>query len=541
MALSATTIFEVRSDGSDTLNGGAFDPGQTAGMFTDGAAASATGASPVFSSASYNFVAGDVGAWIYIASGTNWTAGWYQIASVASNNATLSAAIGAAVLATQHGMTTVDGCATTASPTGATWTIDYSQQAAAKFAYTDLASAGTGLTVSSVAKPFGKQHVGNAIVITGGTNFNTGRYVIASVAAVTFIATVVGPTNITTGAGVNGTGGLGGGVANPGTITGLCVAGNQVAIKAATYTISSTTANITNGRLAPSSTYAFGYSTNRHHNNTDTKPILQATVGSMTIYTNSSSSRVIVNVTVDGNGQSSVALVSDGQAFRCHLTGQTAVPANGPMLISCTITSCSTAFSSTAAMFFCEAYANTATPFINGGNLAYYVGCIARSNTGAATDGFAGAGYAVGCVAYANGRHGFANTRTAINCVAEGNTGAGFVFPGSTAWNMGTISCAAYNNTGGATSGTPLPGNLINFLTLTDGSPFVDAANSNFALNNTALRGALLRAVGYPATFPSGLTANYADIGVAQHADPVAAKPNIFDSGIIRSVPHDSY
>ena len=35
MALSASTIWEVETGGSDTANGGAFDPSQTAGMFTD--------------------------------------------------------------------------------------------------------------------------------------------------------------------------------------------------------------------------------------------------------------------------------------------------------------------------------------------------------------------------------------------------------------------------------------------------------------------------------------------------------------------------
>ncbi len=62
-------------------NGGGFDTG-VAGFPTDGAATVATSSAPVFTSASYNFVAGDVGAWIYIKSGTNWTAGWYQITVV---------------------------------------------------------------------------------------------------------------------------------------------------------------------------------------------------------------------------------------------------------------------------------------------------------------------------------------------------------------------------------------------------------------------------------------------------------------------------
>ena len=98
MALSANLIWEVESGASDTLNGGGFDPSLTAGMFTDGAATSATGAAPVFSSVSYNFVTGDAGAWVYIASGSNWTPGWYKISSVGANAATLNATIGQAAL-----------------------------------------------------------------------------------------------------------------------------------------------------------------------------------------------------------------------------------------------------------------------------------------------------------------------------------------------------------------------------------------------------------------------------------------------------------
>ena len=97
MALSAFTIAEVETGGSDSANAGLFDPSQVAGGgFTDGAATVATSAAPVFTSASYNFVAGNVGAWLFIASGTAWIPGWYKIASVASNAATLGAGIGTA-------------------------------------------------------------------------------------------------------------------------------------------------------------------------------------------------------------------------------------------------------------------------------------------------------------------------------------------------------------------------------------------------------------------------------------------------------------
>src|SRR5262245_15878555 len=124
MALAATTIWAVDTGGDDTNFSGAFDPGQTAGMFTDGAATSATTSAPVFTSASYNFVAGDAGAWLYVASGTNWIPGWYKIASVSLNAATLTATIGQAVKSTSgvvSGPSTATGCATTGSPTGATW------------------------------------------------------------------------------------------------------------------------------------------------------------------------------------------------------------------------------------------------------------------------------------------------------------------------------------------------------------------------------------------------------------------------------------
>src|SRR5882724_9576846 len=128
MAFTSSAVFECQTGGDDTNNGAIFDPG-VAGFPTDGAATSATGTAPVFTSASYNFVAGDVGAYVYVKSGTNWIAGWYQIASVASNAATLTATIGTVVVAALSGMSTAAGCATTASPTGATWGIDYSRQA----------------------------------------------------------------------------------------------------------------------------------------------------------------------------------------------------------------------------------------------------------------------------------------------------------------------------------------------------------------------------------------------------------------------------
>lgn len=209
MALPAAAVFQIQSTAAaSNVNSGGFNPAN-ANMLTDGAATLATGNSPVFSSASYNFVAGDVGHWLYIKSGTNWTPGWYQIASVAANAATLSAAIGSGIQVSattgNYGTQTVAGVATTASPTAATWSIDYSQSDAAPFAPTDLVLA-TTTTLTSAGVPFGKNMVGNLIHITGGTGFTVGWYEIVSVSGTTATIDRVGGTLSSTG----GTGNTGG-------------------------------------------------------------------------------------------------------------------------------------------------------------------------------------------------------------------------------------------------------------------------------------------------------------------------------------------
>lgn len=95
MALPANTIWEVRpSVGTDT-NGGGFVLGASGTDYSkqDSAQYSFSDltsvSSLVISSTSHNFVATDVGNLIHINSGTGFTAGFYQIVSVGSNQATL--------------------------------------------------------------------------------------------------------------------------------------------------------------------------------------------------------------------------------------------------------------------------------------------------------------------------------------------------------------------------------------------------------------------------------------------------------------------
>ena len=174
MALSASGIFNCQQNATaGNVNAGYFNP-TNANFPTDATATSATGNAPVISSASYNFVAGDVGAWVYVKSGTNWTAGWYVISSVAANAATVNATIGAAVTLTNgiYATNTVAGVATVASPTGGTFGVDYSQGTAAILAITDAVSTAS-TTVTSVGAGMRRSFIGNGFHLASGTGTPT--------------------------------------------------------------------------------------------------------------------------------------------------------------------------------------------------------------------------------------------------------------------------------------------------------------------------------------------------------------------------------
>lgn len=98
MALPASAVWEVRPTvGSDTACGGGFDPAvtspgtdysqQNAAQYTFSDLASIS--SLVVASVSHNFVAADVGNFMQITAGTGFTTGFYEIVSVAANQATL--------------------------------------------------------------------------------------------------------------------------------------------------------------------------------------------------------------------------------------------------------------------------------------------------------------------------------------------------------------------------------------------------------------------------------------------------------------------
>ncbi len=230
MALAATGIFEIQSGATaGNVNGGYFNPAN-AGMLSDLTTTTTNGntAAPVVKSASYNFVSGDVGNWLYIKSGTNWNVGWYKIQSVASNQATLEAAVGSVnvrqVVNNLFVTNTLIGCATVATPTSGTFTIDYSQKATciASTAVSDYASAISSVTLTSATAAFTPVMVGNGFCLSGS---GTGAH-----GLVTWyeIATYVNATTVTTSSTTNngnallaGVGKIGGAISLGGSTVGI--------------------------------------------------------------------------------------------------------------------------------------------------------------------------------------------------------------------------------------------------------------------------------------------------------------------------------
>ncbi len=527
MALSATTHWEVRNAGSDSVCSGGFDPGQTAGMNTDGAATLATSTAPVFTSASYSFVAGDVGAWVFIGAGTNWIAGWYKIASVAGGAATLNATHEQYSLY-PCGVSAFDGCATVASPTGATWSIDYSQQSARRFAYTDLASSGAGLTASSAAFPFSKEQVGNAIYVTAGTNWTAGVYVLASVAA--GVGTFLGAANMTTGAGASGVGSMGGAFASVGMVGAYHVAGNSIWLpyNATASAVGSTTSNVSTGRITLAAgtstlhTLIRGYDVARG-DETSNRPSIKwgiNSVGFNAITTGLASD--LENIIVDGdratgsNNNAGISFGSTGSARRIKVMNCKAAPITVNGVVSITgleLSNNATAFSfGTTTLFLKDSYihdniTNVALTGSSGTLICDNV--IFNSNAVGGVSLTASAFFQFNnCVFYGNGYGVLVSSNVYDgrfrNCIFDSQTGYGIQLSGSYA-GISTTNCAYYNNTSGQI-GASVPLNWRNKGAITlSASPFVNPASGDFRLNSNAGGGALLKSAGYPSTFP-GLT-----------------------------------
>ena len=527
MALPSGSIFEVRTTGSDSLNGGHFDAGNGS-MATDLAATVATSSAPVVTSASYTFVSGDIGYHLFVKSGTNWISGWYEIASVAGGAATLLAAFGSATTYRPFGVSEITGVATVASPTGGTWAIDYSQSAT-PLSLTGLTTAAADATILTASAT--KAMVGNGLFITGGTNFTTGVYSILSVTA--GVSMVVDRT-CTSAAGAAGTAGLGGCFATPGFASGQAIAQNSVFGKTGTYDCSST-ADVAAGRVLTKSAQRWeAYSVVR--GDRAAKATLQSTSNSMTVFTTAGSglNRIVgieaklggVTTTIRGFDFGAPTL-----ALGCKATGCTNVGFRdagiAAIKLLCEADACNIGFQDNSNTGFtykwCTAKDCTTYGFdVVNGNATTLDSCITDGcATGIRTDEKAVVtncttnGGTNGCIAVSNSIY--------INHLASNNT-TGFsisaTMGASTAGGAVMIKCAGYNNTANV-GGAGGPALNEGFITLT-ADPFTNAAGGDFSLNNTAGGGAALRAAGYPSSFPGLSTLTYPNVG-AQIPEPATA------------------
>lgn len=175
MAVATSTIWEFNASATASMvNGGGFNY-QATGPINNASWGSANTSTPTVSTATYTFVAGDVGHWVYSVS----TAfpGFYKITSVGAGVATLDAAVGAGVIfdtTTNRWLpNTTAGVDTTSSPSGQSILIDYSQATAGILSLTDGACTTPSTTFTSATGGFTPAMVGNVLHINSITGAGT--------------------------------------------------------------------------------------------------------------------------------------------------------------------------------------------------------------------------------------------------------------------------------------------------------------------------------------------------------------------------------
>jgi hypothetical protein len=426
--------------------------------------------------------------------------------------------------------------------------VDYSQQdtkntVGNNISVTDAVTTGAfGITSATAA--FTPDITGNTVYLAGGTGGLTGAWYQAAYVSTTLI--VVDRTiAASTGATLN----IGGAMASPGGAAAAAVSGASTTgrfwVKAGTYSVTSASFNVSNGCVSGGSIGGLvaifqvweGYQNTR--GDLGTKPILQATVGTLTLMDQSGQFSLARNLTFDGNGQTAVIgyrtannynRVMDCEAINTTGSGFS-LEDGAEEVIRCLVRNCTASFPSAAFVgaavgvrfFGCVAQDCTSFAFLASASSVHFDFCIADSCSGggfvATSVGFT----ASNCVAYAcassfymatAGGGGRFNT-TLINCIATDDTAATAAYV-TDAVSPGVLlfNCAGYNNANGNYNAAQIT-NVFNFQACTV-SPFVNPTAGNFALNGTASGGALIRAAGTPGRFPGGNSTGYLDIGAVQ-------------------------
>ena len=415
--------------------------------------------------------------------------------------------------------------------TGASGT-DFSQQAAAQIAYTDMViDAVTNTKFTSAANPVTDAHVGNLVNVTGGVGFTVQRvYIVSQAAGVATCDKSLGTLGST-----GGTGNLGGAFLTWNACAAVMVAENIMYIKG-TYTISALLTAPPAGTDTRRPTQVIGYGTTRGDG-------IQATIQhdgvSAAFFMLSGNNYCwFMNLNLDGVDIATRGLTMGTPALAWNIKVQRMVDF-GLLMASvvavamwCEVTDMKAGASAafycdTRSTFeFCWAHDNPVQGFLLSNGIARH--CIASNNTGAASDGYQVSGTAQEgifehCIAYGNGRDGIrftgdCNSRPPINCILVNNGGYGVnMATGVAVNNPGYRNNAYYNNTSGARNNLAAEPGAVTLA----GDPFTNAAGNDFSLNNIAGAGAACRNAGFPGALPGLATPlGYADIGVYRHQDP---------------------
>lgn len=311
---------------------------------------------------------------------------------------------------------------------------------------------------------------------------------------------------------------MGGALASPGYAAGiasLSIATNGiiVRIKSGTYTLTTTTPNVSGGPIQQVGKHCLfiGYETTR--DDMGAKPVIDVgAVTGITVLVATSFVAIFINLKVDGQGNASIIGVN-GKCYLCEMVdcnvGITGTVAS-TWSVRCKVTGSVTyGFESTTA-WRCEA-TGCGVGFRN----CSVIDCLVHDNTG---DGIQGSPFsllAAGNTCFNNGGDGIG----AINSLAgifdniiDSNGGYGVEMQDANTFGL-QINNAFRANTSGKYENTP---RLILGEVVPTSDPFTNSATDDFSLNNTAGGGAELRGAGVPV---HGQTDNR-DIGAVQHADP---------------------
>ena len=425
---------------------------------------------------------------------------------------------------------------------------DYSQQAAAQLALTDVVANGT-TTLTSATGGFTSAMIGNAIYLQGGTGALAATWRMVTGRTDTNTITV----DATVAAGTGITGNLGGALGtvaqavNPGHSPACpSVAGNTVYVNYRTgtaHTIGESLAMTRGGDTTTGREFSLiGYDgtagTRNRYSRPTNRPTLKRTVaaGMITSIAHGTYVRGFIFDLDSGDYSVSSANTNSGLMEYCKAinsgTSATIFASGFNTGFAFTEVEATVASGSTSWAFF-QAFCTGCKVNLAGTTGTGFASCwatnciVSGGGTGSTSVGFSQTtlGACWRCVAY-NVATGFVGANTfrpsqSVSCIAStcatgfsGNNTAGSY----SHWCRG---CATYNCTASSANlnqsvqytGAGV-GNTV--ITVLSADPFTNAASGDFSLNNTAGGGAAARATGwYPVAGLS--TVGYPDMGAFQH------------------------